>query len=189
MKNILIGIVVFAVLLLGAFFAFNSYIYNEKQEDEGLSEDYKDLRFLISGEFVQFTDGVSRVPIAGDSASMITTQYFGNEAYGDLDGDGDEDVVFLITQDGGGSGIFFFLVGALREEGGYRGTHAVLIGDRIAPQTTEFRNGEIIVNYADRVPGEAMATSPSVGKSLYLKYNPEQMDFGELVQDFEGESR
>ena len=43
------------------------------------------------------------------------------------------------------------------------------MGDRIAPQTTEFRNGEIIVNYADRKSSDPMSASPSVGVTRYFK--------------------
>ncbi len=188
MKNYIIGLIVLIVVLVGGFYALNAYIYNEKQVDEGVSVDPKDGRYLISGEFVQFTDGLSEVPSAPGSASLITTRYFGNEVKGDLDGDSDEDVAFLITQEGGGSGTFFYLVGAIKEDAGYRGTNAVLIGDRIAPQTTEFKDGRIIVNYADRAAGEPMTAQPSVGKSLYLKYDSESMSFGEVVQNFEGEA-
>jgi hypothetical protein len=63
-----------------------------------------------------------------------------------------------------------------------------LIADRIAPQTTEYRDGLVVVNYAERRPGEPFTTPPSVGKSLWLKYDPVAMDFGEVVQNFEGES-
>ena len=133
-------------------------------------------------------DGVYEVEAAPGSASKIVTRYFGNEARGDLNADGVEDVVFLLTQDTGGSGTFFYLVGAIKEGDGYRGTQAVLIGDRIAPQTTNFEDGLVVVNYAERVPGEPMSAQPSVGKSLYLKYDPVAMDFGEVVQNFEGES-
>lgn len=106
---------------------------------------------------------------APGSASKIVTRYFGNEATGDLNGDGAADVAFLLTQDGGGSGTFYYVVAALKEAGGYRGTNAILLGDRIAPQTTEIRNGTLIVNYADRKPSDPMTTQPSVGVSKYLK--------------------
>ena len=33
-----------------------------------------------------------------------------------------------------------------------------------------------------------MSAQPSQGKSLYLKLDPDLMQFGEVVQDFEGES-
>ena len=43
------------------------------------------------------------------------------------------------------------------------------MGDRIAPHTTEWRNGEIVVNYADRKSDEPMTTKPSVGVSRYFR--------------------
>jgi hypothetical protein len=56
------------------------------------------------------------------------------------------------------------------EDGRYQGTNAVLLGDRIAPQTTEIRDGGmLIVNYVERKPGEPMTTRPSMGVSKYLK--------------------
>jgi heat shock protein HslJ len=44
------------------------------------------------------------------------------------------------------------------------------------------------VNYADRAPGESFATRPSTAKSLRLKLDTDSMQFGEVVQDFEGEA-
>jgi hypothetical protein len=96
------------------------------------------------------------------------TQYFGNVATGDLNGDGVPDVAFILTQSGGGSGTFYYVVVALKTPTDYQGTNAVLLGDRIAPQTTEIKNGQVIANYADRASGEPMSTAPSVGVSKYL---------------------
>lgn len=96
------------------------------------------------------------------------TQYFGNETRADFNGDGFEDIAFLLTQDGGGSGTFSYVVVALATKSGYQGTNGILLGDRIAPQTTKFQNGEIIVNYADRKIDEPMTATPSVGVSRYF---------------------
>jgi heat shock protein HslJ len=38
------------------------------------------------------------------------------------------------------------------------------------------------------VPGEPMTALPSVGKSIWLKLDPLTMQFGEVVQGFEGEA-
>ena len=96
--------------------------------------------------------------------------YFGNEATGDLNGDGLPDTAFIFTQDGGGSGTFFYVAVHLNTAtNGYKDTNAVFLGDRIAPQTTEIKNGELIVNYADRRPTDPMTTAPSVGVTKYLK--------------------
>lgn len=188
MKQTLIALGVLGVLL-AAFFAFNAYIYNEKQGDRGLVEDYKDGLYFIRGEAVQLTDGISKVPAAPESPIMNITRYFGNEVRGDLDGDGDEDIAFLVTYEPANTGPFFFLVGAISEGGRYRGTNGMYLGDSVAPQTTEYRDlgapygARVIVNYA------RIDVTPSEGKSLYAKYSAETNDFGEVVQDFEGESR
>jgi hypothetical protein len=135
----------------------------------------KDATYVIEGKSVTLADGRAESEIAPGSASKLVTQYFGNEATGDLNGDGVPDVAFVLTQSGGGSGTFYYAVAAIGAGGGYRGTNAIFLGDRIAPQTTEIRNGEVIVNYADRKPGEPFSTRPSVGVSKYLKLSGETL--------------
>lgn len=170
MKNVLIALAVLVLVWFGL------RTYNAIPAGPATGADYKTVTTYISGS-----------PITVGSQG---TRYFGNEARGDIDGDGATDIAYLITQETGGSGTFFYLVGALKQSNGsYKGTQAMLIGDRIAPQTTEFRNGLVIVNYADRGPTEPMSTKPSFGKSLYAKYSASTNDFGEVVQNFEGESR
>ncbi|RJP43628.1 META domain-containing protein [Candidatus Parcubacteria bacterium] len=178
-------------LLIGGFFWLNGYIYEEKQAEA--AKDYKDAEYVIDGRRVRLSGGVSEVEAAPGSASKVITRYFGNEVRRDLNGDGREDVVFLLTQEPGGSGTFFYVAAALNTERGYVGSEALLLGDRIAPQTTEMsrdprRKNVIIVNYADRAPGESFATRPSVGKSIWLLLDPVSMQFGEVAQDFEGEA-
>lgn len=184
---ILIGIVV----LVGGFFALNTFIYNEKQGEPAVKEVVTDLKngtYSVNGEAVTLKNGISEVAIPNSSAKVVT-RYFGNELKTDLNGDGREDTFFLLTQETGGSGVFYYAVGALGTESGYVGTQALLIGDRIAPQSTTKGEGSIVVvNYAIRKPGEAFTAAPSVGKSLWLKLDTKTMQFGEVVQDFEGEA-
>lgn len=137
--------------------------------DPGALDGYRNATYRI-GNDVQLVDGASDVPAAPGSASMISTRIFGNAVFGDLTGDGRVDVGFLLTQDRGGSGTFYYVVVAMRTtDGGWSGTNGVLLGDRIAPQTTEYRSGTLIVNYADRKPGEPFSTPPSVGMTKYLR--------------------
>lgn len=190
MKHILIWVVVLGVAVSAGVYAFSYHqrIAQTSDKDGGLFTDYKNGTYVVGDKEVKFTDGKSEVAIVPGSAAQTVTQYFGNEVRGDIDGDTDEDVAFLITENSGGSGTFFYLVAALSEDGGYRGTSAVLIGDRIAPQTSEYKDGLVIVNYAERKPDEPMTAQPSVGKSLHLKYDLTTNSFGEVVQNFEGEA-
>ncbi|MFA6297155.1 MAG: META domain-containing protein [Candidatus Paceibacterota bacterium] len=123
------------------------------------------------------------------STSKITTQYFGDEVVHDFDGDGRNDTAFILTQNTGGSGTFFYLVVALNTVNGYVGSEGFFLGDRIAPQTVEMGKGNIIlVNYADRKLSDSFAVPPSVGKSVWLLLDPKTMQFGEVAQNFEGEA-
>lgn len=172
---------VIALIIIAA--AGASYWYG-RSRDPAVSDaqpteakDYKDATYEIEGKPVALVNGRAEQEAAPSSASKVVTQYFGNEAKGDLSGDGLADVAFLLTQTTGGSGIFYYVVAAVQGIGGYAGTNAVLLGDRIAPQTTEISNGQLIINYADRKPGEPMTAQPSQGISKHLR-----MDNGRLIE-------
>ncbi len=158
-------IIILIVLAIGVILLFK---FLDKSE-----EDYKNIEYLIEGG---------------------NAHYFGYELKTDLDADGDEDVVFIVTQELGGSGTFFYAVAALKTDHGYVGSDGYLLGDRIAPQSTEVspnprHKNVIVVNYADRAVGEPMTTPPSVGKSVYLKIDSASMRWGIVEPNFEGESR
>lgn len=187
MQKTLIGLGVLVVVLIIGFFALNSFIYNEKQATAG--KDEKNAEYVIGGKRVQLVDGVYEEEAAPGSASKIITQYFGNGLVTDLNADGKDDQVFLITQDTGGSGTFFYVVAALQTDRGYVGSEALLLGDRISPQQTRLNDdNNIEVTFADRKPGEHFGVPTSVGKSLVLKFDPVAMQFGEVVENFEGEA-
>jgi len=159
-----IGVVVALIIAGGAWYWLGSGALSTPPLG-----DYKNTTYMIEGQPVILVNGRAETAAASGSASKIVTQYFGNEAIGDLNGDGTPDIAFLLSQNSGGSGTFYYAVAALKTASGYTGTNAVLLGDRIAPQTTEIREGRLIVNYVERAPGEPMTTRPSLGVSKYLK--------------------
>jgi len=192
MRRIILGVIVSAALLIVGFYAFNAYIYNEKQVTA--AADFKNAEYRIEGAAIQLKDGVSEVEAAPGSSSKIVTRYFGNDFEIDLNNDGREDVVFLLTQETGGSATFYYVVAALNAERGYVGSDGFLLGDRIAPQSIETspnprHKNVVVANYADRAEGEPVTEQPTVGKSAYLKLDIASMTWGIVEPDFEGESR
>lgn len=162
MKKTLGIIIIFVVIVAVGI----SYYQNK---GEVALKDFKNATYLFGSVPVTLINGRAEMPEGHSSVAKDITTYFGNEAYGDLNGDGRIDVAFVITQTSGGTGTFYYVVAALNTTNGYVGTNAIFLGDRIAPQTTGIKDGEIIINYADRKADEPMVTQPSVGVTKYLK--------------------
>ena len=163
MLKAILGILVLIIALIA------SYLYLAPQGAPSSSEvrDHKNTTYEIQEKSVTLKDGNSIVQDTPESQTI--TAYFGNDAKGDLDGDGDEDIAFILIQNGGGSGTFVYAVAALNDNGSYTGTNGILLGDRVSPQTTEIHDGVVVVKYFDRKPDEAMVTLPSVGVTLRAK--------------------
>ena len=81
-----------AAALVGGFFAFNTYIYEEKQA--AAADTHMNAEYVIEGNRVKLENGVNEMASAPGSASKTITRYFGNELRTDLNGDGREDIVF-----------------------------------------------------------------------------------------------
>jgi hypothetical protein len=168
---------------------------NQPQEQPAVAgTDYRNAEYTIEGQRIRLSDGLAVAESSPGPASRIVTRYFGNDLQTDLNDDGREDVVFLLTQQRGGSGTFFYAAAALNTAAGYVGSDGFLLGDRITPQATAVsqdlrHRNVVVVNYADRRPGEPMTAQPSVGKSVSLKLDAKTVRWGIVVPRFEGESR
>jgi hypothetical protein len=126
------------------------------------------ITYTIGGEAFALVNGSVEKPAAPGSATMNILTVFGEPVVGDLNGDGVGDAGVMLVNDPGGSGTFYYAAVALRTATGFAATNAVLLGDRIAPQTMEIRNGMLIANVVVRKPNEPMTARPSVGVSTYF---------------------
>ncbi len=163
------AIALFAVVLFG----LNPWLDAGQENQSPVNSkpatlDYKNITYIIENQPIKLINGYSEMEVAPGSASKIITRYFGNEAVGDLNGDGTKDVAFLLTQETSGSGTFFYLASALKTSEGWQSAGTVFLGDRIAPQSDNINNGTITINYVDRKPSEPMTATPSVGISKYF---------------------
>ena len=176
---------------IGGVMALRAYV---STRDVATAANYRDAEFVIEGTRIKLTNGFARTGAAPGSASTIVTRYVGNDLETDVDGDGRDDVVFLLAQDRGSSGTFFYAVAAVHTDSGYVGSDGYFLGDRIAPQSVEESQNPrhrfvIVVTFADRALDEPMTTRPSLSRSAYLKLDAERMQWGIVEPDFEGESR
>ncbi len=200
MKKTLIILVSLVLIIIGfLIYKFNFRSNNINIDNQTVKQDLShDGTYVIAGQKVTLKNGISEVPATLGSNSKIVTKYFGNDLNYDLNEDSREDKIFILTQETGGSGTFYYVVALLNTANGPIGSDGVLLGDRIAPQIINMDEGKttngtsrknvIVVNYADRKIGESFAIVPSVAKSIWLKLDPKTMQFGEVTQNFEGET-
>lgn len=145
------------------------YIAEETSEAVEASADPLNATYSIDDEQITLVNGVAKT-------SGTETRIFGEPVKGDLNNDGKIDYVFFLSQETSGTGIFFYVVASINE----KGTNAVFVGDRIAPQNINIANGVVAVNYATRRENEPMTARPSLGVTKYLVYKN-----GELVERVE----
>ncbi|MDD4804760.1 MAG: hypothetical protein PHN69_06375 [Candidatus Pacebacteria bacterium] len=179
MKNNKIKIFVIIIIILAIILICLSIFENNKQniiKDDQQTFDGRNAHYEINGINFDLVNGEAKVQPVRGMAFASTFRYFGNESKGDLNGDGMEDIAFLISQDNGGSGLFYYAVVALQKEDGYKITNPFFIGDRIAPQTTNINTSakELYINYAERRVGEPMTTQPSMGATKILKITQDE---------------
>ena len=124
----------------------------------------KNITVTLDGDTVTLNDGVAEKPAAPGSAAQNTVRIVGEPVMGDATGDGRADAALLLENDPGGSGTFYYAVLAIDDDGSYRATNAVSLGDRIAPRGVEFTDGRFVYRYLERKPGEPLAVAPSVEK-------------------------
>lgn len=130
--------------------------------DGHIAKDPQNATYTIEGQQVMLMDGKSE-----DG----NTTMFDTPTVGDLNGDGANDAGVILVVTGNGSGSFYYAAAALNNTSTYTydGTNAILLGDRIAPQTKDIQDETYTVNFAERADGEPMSTPPSVAVSKNFK--------------------
>ena len=128
-------------------------------------EDPLNAVYRIDEAEIRLRDGRFEIPAAPGSAALLSAVVFDTPVFGDLDGDGIPDAALILVYQAGGSGTFYYLAAALKRENGFRGTNAILLGDRIKPRAVRIHEGTITAEFLDRGAGEPMASAPTIAAS------------------------
>ncbi len=175
-----------AVAIVAMFAIMGVYKFNLTDSDDmnnpkSMLKDVKNLTYNVGGETFNLIGGSAVNEIVPNSSSKNTLSIFGDPVYGDLNSDNQNDAAIILVNTLGGSGTFYYAVLAIDGNGKYKATNAILLGDRVAPQTVEIHDGIAVFNYAERKAGEPMTTRPSIGKSLRVIYDAKTEKISELI--------
>ncbi|MCX6757115.1 MAG: hypothetical protein NTW35_03150 [Candidatus Nomurabacteria bacterium] len=169
-----------AIIVIAGVYRFN---FTNGGDVINTLRDVKNLTYIVENETFNLVNGVANNETIKESKTKNTLSIFGEPIYGDLNGDGvGNDAAIILVNNPGGSGTFYYAVLAINTNGEYKTTNALLLGDRIAPQTVEIPDGVALFNYAERNAGEPMTTQPSNGKSLWINYDANSGKISELVK-------
>lgn len=145
-------------------------------------------RFNINHSDIQLVNGYAEQSVAPNSSSKVITQVWGAPKLADLNADGQQDAVLILSQNTGGSGTFYYLVVAIREANHYKGSKALLLGDRIKPQEIQVVANRVSVAFLDRLQSEPYSTSPSIPEKQSAIYDTDTKQLIQVEQNFEGEA-
>lgn len=132
----------------------------------------KDLTVTIDQQTFTMRDGVAEVESAPGSAAKNTLHVVGEPVTADISGDGKPDTALMLRNDPGGSGTFYYAVLAVNGDGGYHASNALLLGDRIKPESIDVAEGRFVYRFLERKPGEALAAEPTVEKKVIVQFDP-----------------
>ena len=103
-------------------------------------------------------------------------QYFGMEAYGDLDNDAVADVAFIIPRYAEHTNTTYYMTAAIATSTGHIGTNLLYLGNTIKPQTISINNGTVIITYTK---GNATST-----KEMYARIINNNLQWSTTTQAF-----
>jgi hypothetical protein len=153
----------------------------EEPGESGLSPDQAppvdplNASYRIEGSDIPLRNGYFETPAAPDSATKITVAAVDSPVYGDLNADASPDAALALVYQAGGSGTFFYIAAAVNQAGVYRGTNALLLGDRIRFKALDIQRRNIVAEFTDRKPDDAMAAAPTLPVTRYAYLDGEEL--------------
>lgn len=140
-------------------------------QPSGPSIDYKDAIYRVEGKDVTLLEGQHTQPAADDSAEQDVTRVIEPPAHAAGKLGGRNAVAVFLSQDGGGSGAFYYVALAFNDGRGI----TFKLGDRIQPIGIAINGDDLVVSYLDRKSDEPMAVPPTVPRERHFAYMNEQI--------------
>ena len=109
----------------------------------------------------ELEDGEYEEPTAPGSSAM-TRIVLGKWAFGDLDGDGEDDAAAITIENPGGSGSFHYVHALPWADGALTDAGAVFLGDRIRVEGVSIHDGVIVVAMLDRPEDASFSEAPTL---------------------------
>lgn len=130
--------------------------------------------FKVKQEPVALVNGTwEGEPFVEGGASRPRVQFVGDfTVAGDLDGDGSDEVVVLLSESSGGSGTFLYLAVVERKDGELENVATEPVGDRVQVRGARVEEGKIFLDVLRAGPNDA-ACCPGELATMGWKLSPQ----------------
>jgi heat shock protein HslJ len=112
-------------------------------------------------------DGVYREKYMPDSATEMVISLADMHTFGDLNGDGVDDVLVILISYPGGSGTFFNLTAVLNQDGTPAPVAAAFLGDRTIIRSMTIESGQILLEMITQGPDDPMCCPNMDRRQVY----------------------
>lgn len=107
---------------------------------------------------ITLTNGIYEgEPFVEGGASRPTVTFVETPiAYGDLNGDGQDDAAVLLAENSGGSGTFVYLAAVVSQDGQPANVATTLLGDRVQVNALNIENNQVVVDMVQAGPDDPL---------------------------------
>jgi hypothetical protein len=119
------------------------------------------------GKTIQLVNGEFHLKFDPNAASELVVLYV-QSAFGDLNHDGTDDAAVILAVNGGGSGVFVFLVAVVNRNGKGQDVAAVQLGDRVKVNRLALQNGKISLDYLTQGPNDPLCCPTQKSSAVYM---------------------
>ncbi len=112
-------------------------------------------------------DGVYREKYMPDSATEMVISLADIYTFGDLNGDGVDDVLVILISYPGGSGTFFYLTAVLNQGGTPNPVASAFLGDRVIIRSMTIKSGQVVMEFITQGPDDPMCCPNMDRRQVY----------------------
>lgn len=143
--------------------------------------DVSNMTYDINGAIFNLQDGTNVNQYIGSQVNKNKLSVFGDAVYADFDKDRDIDAATILMDETGTSGNYYYGVLVLNDEGNFRSTNVIYLGNNISAPVAKIIDGHIVYSYTTlNGPDSYSSESPSK-KSLWVKYDQTINQISEFV--------
>jgi len=169
MKKLLILVIILALAGTLIYLFQDKFVSSEPDTSENeTGPDPSSATFIFDESSVTLSDGKNDEE--DENGFLAETRLLEDRASGDLNGDGREDTAVVLARSGGASGVFIYIAGFVSGPVSYKGTNAIFVGDRIAPESISIKGGVVSLTYLDRGEDEPFSAEPTIERTKQFVY-------------------